>query len=154
MTNSYNALNAQARILAEAFCDATEARDSIKPLEELEKAAREGLVEMLNKPAILRGDFNLDRYKGADSEFKFPAEGCQLVITPRYSFEANQDESKTLMADREKLERAKQQVKKLENDVKHGEEKMILEGRATRITKTITVSVKRIAKPEFTMEID
>ena len=154
MTTSHNLLLGQARILAEAFGEATEARDSIKPIEELEKAAKEGLADMLNKPSVLRGDVNLDRYKGADSEFKFPGHGCNIVISPRYEFKANGDESKNLIQRREMLDRAKKHLKKLEADVKHEEEKMILNGTAERITKTITVSVKRIAKPEFTMEID
>ena len=154
MTNSYNALIEQAKLLAEAFSDATEARDSIQPLEEAEKEHKQTLVQMLNKPSVLRGDVNLDRYKGADSEFKFPGHGCNIVISPRYEFKANGDESKNLIQRREMLDRAKKHLKKLEADVKHEEEKMILNGTAERITKTITVSVKRIAKPEFTMEID
>jgi len=141
----------RAQATAEAFCDLHEVLDAAEPFATALDKSKNELIEALNSDDVIEGEINLDAYKGKDSAFKFPDQGLNIVITPRYAFIPHEEDAKLTEAT-ERVERAELALKKAKLNLKAREEMMLASGEATRKVVSHTVSLKQITKtntPEF-----
>jgi len=131
----------RAQATAEAFCDLHEILDAAEPFATALDKSKNELIEALNSDDVIEGD----------SAFKFPDQGLNIVITPRYAFIPHEEDAKLTEAT-ERVKRAELALKKAKLNLKAREDMMLTSGEATRKVVSHTVSLKQITKtntPEF-----
>jgi len=141
----------RAQATAEAYCDLEEALESIEPLQTALEQSKKELLEVLNNDDVIKGDLNLDAYKGKDSAFKFPDQGLNIVITPRYAFIPHEEDAQLTEAT-ERVKRAELALKRAKLNLKSRQDLLIASDKATRTVLTHRVALVDIPKtttPEF-----
>ena len=88
---THQQIKRRGQATAECFCELQEILDAAEPFANALDEAKQSLVEALNDESILEGEINLDDYKGEGSAFKFPEQGLNIVIQPRYALVLNPD---------------------------------------------------------------
>lgn len=153
---THQQIKRRGQATAECFCELQEILDAAEPFANALDEAKQSLVEALNDESILEGEINLDDYKGEGSAFKFPEQGLNIVIQPRYALVLNPDvlEPKALTLAKERIAKYKTALKKAELDLKNEEEKLVVTGKATRCVKSFGLALRKIAKLITPMEID
>ncbi len=153
---THQQIKRRGQATAECFCELQEILDAAEPFANALDEAKQSLVEALNDESILEGEINLDDYKGEGSAFKFPEQGLNIVIQPRYALVLNPDvlEPKALTLAKERIAKYKTALKKAELDLRNEEEKLVVTGKATRCVKSLGLALRKIAKLITPMEID
>jgi len=153
---THQQIKRRGQATAECFCELQEILDAAEPFANALDEAKQNLVEALNDESILEGEINLDDYKGEGSAFKFPEQGLNIVIQPRYALVLNPDvpEPKALTLAKERIAKYKTALKKAELDLRNEEEKLVVTGKATRCVKSFGLALRKIAKLITPMEID
>ena len=141
---------------ADAFCELQQILDAATPFANELDEAKASLVEALNDESVIQGDTNLDDYKGDDSAFKFPEQGLNIVIQPRYSLvlSPTEPEPKALALAKDRIAKYETALKKAKLDLKNEEEKLVVSGKATRVVKSIGLALRKIATITPPLEID
>tara|TARA_B100000902_G_scaffold399892_1_gene473396 strand:- start:7180 stop:7647 length:468 start_codon:yes stop_codon:yes gene_type:complete len=141
---------------ADSFCELQQILDAAAPFADALDEAKQSLVEVLNDPSVLQGDVSLDDYKGNDSAFKFPEQGLNIVIQPRYALVLNpsEPEPRALVLAKERIAKYETALKKAKLDLKNEEEKLVVTGKATRCVKSFGLALRKIATLITPLEID
>ncbi len=146
----------RGQAVAESFCELQQILDSATPFADALDEAKASLVEALNDESVIDGDTSLDDYKGDNSAFKFPEQGLNIVIQPRYSLvlSPNEPEPRALALAKERIAKYETALKKAKLDLKNEEEKLVVSGKATRVVKSIGLALRKIATTITPLEID
>ena len=154
---THQQIKRRGQAVADCFCELQEILDAAEPFAHALDEAKQNLVEALNDESVLEGKASfLDDYKGENSDFKFPEQGLNIVIQPRYALVLDPDalEPKSLTLAKERIAKYKTALKKAELDWRNEEEKLLVTGKATRCVKSLGLALRKIAKLITPMEID
>ncbi len=146
----------RGQAVADCFCELQEIIDSSEPFANALDEAKQELLEVLNDESVIEGEVSLDDYKGDDSAFKYPEQGLNIVLQPKYVLVLNSDvlEPKAMTLAKERIARHESALKKAKLDLKNEEEKLVVTGKATRCVKSFGLALRKIAKLVTPMEID